>query len=292
MTKELVMRKYYHFRVKKAVTVTNLVTIEHIVLPPNFLYPEESHAFHEFIYVDNGSICCYAQNSETLLKQGDFFLIPPETPHRHVTQGDQSATAFFVCFGCKSEYSAILNGKSTLDKAQKKLITDIIAEAKNAFRFPFNKKLIPLDSPHFASQQLIENRIEELLIKLIRQKINENVEIKLVMNTIEFENGLVNDIVTLLKEHLYGSITLDLIAERTFYSKTYVNNIFKKNIGYSVIQYYTRMKIQEAKKLLRENLPASTVADKLQFESPNYFTKVFKKHTGLTPSAYKKSALQ
>ena len=286
------MRKYYHYHVKKAITITNLITIEHIVLPPNFIYPEETHAFHEFIYVDSGSLCCDTPDTQTQLKQGDFFLIPPETPHHHTTQSEQSATAFFVCFGCKSELSTILNGKTTLDKEQKKLITDIVTEAKNAFRFPFDKKLVPLDCPTFGAQQLIENRIEELLIKLLRPKINENSDIKFVMNTIEFENSLVNDIIALLKERLYSSVTLDFISEHTFYSKTYINNIFKKNLGYSIMQYYNRMKIQEAKKLLRENMSASTVADKLQFESPNYFTKVFKKYTGMTPSTYKKTALQ
>ena len=286
------MRKYYHYRVKKALTVTNLITIEHMVLPPEFLYPEESHVFHEFIYVDNGSLCCHTETERTTLNQGDFFFIPPETPHYHTTSGEETATVFFVCFSCKSEFSAILNGKSTLDKEQRKLITNIVSEAKNAFRFPFDKKLVPLDTPKFGSQQLIETHIEELLIKLIRQKINENSQIKFVMNTIEFENSLVNDVITLLKERLYDSVNLDAIAEHTFYSKTYLNNIFKKNLGYTIMQYYNRMKIQEAKRLLRKNQSAISIADKLHFESPNYFTKVFKKYTGITPSEYKKTALQ
>ena len=185
-----------------------------------------------------------------------------------------------------------MNGKATLDKEQRKLITNIVSEAKNAFRFPFDKKLVPLDAPKFGSQQLIETHIEELLIKLIRQKINENTQIKFVMNTIEFENSLVNDVITLLKERLYDSVNLDAIAEHTFYSKTYLNNIFKKNLGYTIMQYYNRMKIQEAKRLLRKNQSAISIADKLHFESPNYFTKVFKKYTGITPSEYKKTALQ
>ncbi len=286
------MRKYYSYYVKKALTITNLVTIEHMVLPPDFSYPEETHLFHEFVYVDNGALCFHTDKEEALLKQGDCYLLAPGERHFHTSLNNQSATVFFVCFNCKSDFASIIYGKSTLDKEMKKLIIDIVTEAKNAFRFPFEKKLVPLDKPTFGSQQLIENYIEALLIRLIRQHIHDNSEIKFVMNSVEFENSLVNDIVVILKEHLYGHINLDHISEKTFYSKTYINNIFKKNLGYSIIQYYNRLKVQEAKSLLREDIPAAVISDKLHFESPNYFTKVFKKYTGMTPSQYKKTTLQ
>ena len=57
------------------------------------------------------------------------------------------------------------------------------------------------------------------------------------------------------------------------------------------MQYYTLFKVREAQKLLREKHAPSTVSHQLHFESPTYFTKVFKKYTQMTPSAYKKSAL-
>ena len=57
------------------------------------------------------------------------------------------------------------------------------------------------------------------------------------------------------------------------------------------MQYYTELKIQEAKKLLRENVSSVDIADKLHFESATYFTKVFKKHAKMTPSQYKKTIL-
>ena len=286
------MRKYYSYYVKKALTITNLVTIEHMVLPPDFSYPEESHLFHEFVYVDNGCLSFHTEKEQTLLKQGDCYLLAPGEKHYHTSFSEQSATVLFVCFKCKSDFTGIIYGKSTLNKEMKKMIIDILTEAKNAFRFPFDKKLVPLEKPTFGSQQLIENHIEALLIRLIRQRINENADIKFVMNSVEFENSLVNDIIQILKDNLYGNINLDLISEKTFYSKTYINNIFKKNLGYSIIQYYNRLKIQKAKSLLRENMPTAAIADALHFESPNYFTKVFKKYTGMTPSQYKKTSLQ
>ena len=141
----------------------------------------------------------------------------------------------------------------------------------------------------FGAQQLVENKIEELLILLVRDKLNENTEIKLVMNSIELENNLVNDVTQLLKKRIYDRITLDEISKQTYYSKTYLNAIFQKNVGYTIMQYYTELKIQEAKKLLREGKSVAEISNLLHFDSPTYFTKVFKKHTGMTPSQYKKT---
>lgn len=286
------MRKYFNYYVKKVISVKNLVTIEHFVLSSDFTLPEELHPFHEFAYVDNGELTCYTEDQETLLKQGELLLVPPNTRHHYKAVGDHSITVIFICFSCKSDFIELLNGKSEVDKEAKKLISDIVKESKNAFKYPFNKKLELLEKPTFGAQQLIENRIEELLIRLIRNKINSTSNIRFVMNSVEFENSLVNDIIRILKENLYGRITLDEIAEKTFYSKTYINNIFKKVISCSIIQYYNRLKIQEAKKLLRENFSSSAISDRLCFESPNYFTKVFKKYTNMTPSQYKMTTFE
>ena len=100
---------------------------------------------------------------------------------------------------------------------------------KTILEYPFNKKLELLEKPTFGAQQLIENRIEELLIQLIRERINAATDIRFVMNSAEFENELINDIILILKENLYSRITLDTISSKTFYSKTYINTIFKKN---------------------------------------------------------------
>lgn len=57
------------------------------------------------------------------------------------------------------------------------------------------------------------------------------------------------------------------------------------------MNYYNRLKIEEAKRLLRENVSPTVTANRLGFESATYFTKVFKRYTGKTPSEYKKTVL-
>ena len=284
-----IMKHYFTFSLQKVLTVNNLLTLEYLNLPPAFAHPEEVHDFYEFAYVDDGKVICNADGTDRILQQGDFYLIQPHVTHYYTTSHDTGASVFIVCFNSKSDMIHLLDGVITLEKKEKGLISKILSEAQKAFKFPFDKKLALIDKPVFGAQQLIENTIEELLINLLRLKLNENSDIKIVMNSFELENNLVNDLIGILKEHVYGTIKLEDICKKMFYSKTYLNNIFRKNMGASIMHFYVTLKIKESKKLIREGLTVSEISNQLCFDSPNYFSKVFKKHTGKTPSEYKRS---
>ena len=285
------MKKYLNYQVTKDVVIKDLVTIEALDISLGFSYPVETHDFYEFAYVDSGAIICNMEQETIELTQGDFYLIPPFKRHSYCAVKDLPAMIIVICFRSNSECLSILEHKIPLDKDCRRTISDILSESKNAFVFPFDKVLRPTTTPVFGSQQLVENNIEKLLINLIRNQIRRNKDIVFVMNSMELENSLCNDIIHLLKCHIFDSLTLDLISEETHYSKTFLNNIFKKNTGLPIMKYFTAMKITEAKSLLRSDLPVEAVASRLDFESPTYFTKVFKKYTSMTPTAYKKTIM-
>lgn len=286
------MKRYFNHQVNKAIVIQNLITIESLDVTKEFTYPEENHTFHEFVYVDNGNIHCCLEGEDVELMQGDFLLIPPLKRHFYYNTEEFSAALFIVCFRCRAEILSILEQKIPLSKELKSLLADIVQESKNAFQFPFNRKLKPLDNPLYASQQLVENNIEKLLIHLVRNETNQNESIKFVMDSVEKEYNLIDDILSLLNNNLYSKITLEYISQQTYYSKAYLNSIFNKHMGTSIMQYYNTLKIKEAKKLLRNEQAPSSIALQLGFESATYFTKAFKKQTGMTPSAYKKQILK
>ncbi len=285
------MKKYFNHRIKKAVEVQSLITIEALTLSPAFSYPKEIHEFYEFAYIEAGNLSCTLGENTVELSHGDFLLIQPNQIHSYSVAPAQSAEIFIVCFRCSSELLTIFDKKIALKREEKQLISEIVSEAKNAFSFLFKRKLRQLETPLFGAQQMVENSIERLLIRLIRNETNKNENIKLVMSSEELEAGLVKDIISLLESRVYGKITLEEVSLKTYYSKTFLNGIFKKSTGFTIMQYYTFLKVREAKKLLVENFSPSAVSHQLHFESPTYFTKVFKKYEGLTPSAYKKTAL-
>jgi AraC-like DNA-binding protein len=70
-------------------------------------------------------------------------------------------------------------------------------------------------------------------------------------------------------------------------SRTTLKMTFKGSLGLGVMEYYKLLKIEEAKRLIREEeLNFTQVADKLEYSSIHYFSKQFKKVTGMTPSEY------
>lgn len=283
------MKKYYSYSVKKIINVKKLMAMDYIVVSKDFASPEESHAFYEFAYVDAGSLKCFSGEENTVLNQGDFFLIPPNTNHYYKYNGVEPTNVFVVCFDGSCDFFDLILGKATLNQTEKGIMSLIFSESRRTFKFPTIKKLTLLDSPAFGSQQMVENQIESLLINLVRAKLNDIPEIKFVMNSSDFNDKLVNDIMDVLKKNVYGKVSLEDIQKSLYYSKTYLNNNFKKITGASIMHYYRNLKIEEAKKLLKKGESVTTISDKLNFESPNYFSKVFRSVTGLTPSKYKRT---
>ena len=102
----------------------------------------------------------------------------------------------------------------------------------------------------------------------------------------KLEKIILERIITMLSERIYSSVSIEQISKSLNYSRTYVSTLFKKHRKTSIICYYNSLKIKEAKKLLRNN-SVSGVSLKLGFNSPYYFSKVFKKYEGISPSEYR-----
>lgn len=281
------MKKYYTYTVKRLITVQHLVTIEYLQMNKGFSYPEESHDFYEMVYVESGSVRCDVKNECVELSRGDLFLISPNNSHAYFVEKNR-ASVLILCFKSKSNIIFSINGLHKAEDNIKSLIDEILDEARATFVFPFDEKLTLNSHPRLGSQQLIENYIEEVLIKLVQGETYKEDGIRIVANTADIKETLSREIVKLLKDNIYSTIKLSEVCKKMIYSKTYLNDIFKATKGTTIMQYYNDLKLAEAKKLLEKNDNITTVAEKLCFESPQHFAKVFKKKTGLTPSEYRK----
>ena len=282
------MRKYYTYVVQKLISVQHFVTLEYFDLTPSFTYPEETHDFYEFVFVKHGNVICHTDDKAEELTENGFYLITPNTKHHYSMQKNENTTVFIVCFKSKSTALNLIKGKSVLSKEMQEVLWKILTQAKETFCFPFNKKLVLKESPKLGSQQLIENYIEELLITLIQTKTATSEEIQVVSNYLEMKKSIVEEIVKYLEENLYNKTTLSDISQHTYYSKTYINSLFKEIMNTTIMQHYQKLKVKEAEKLLGKNYAISKISELLNFESPHYFCKVFKKITGTTVSDYKK----
>jgi YesN/AraC family two-component response regulator len=93
-----------------------------------------------------------------------------------------------------------------------------------------------------------------------------------------------------IDDHLAENITVDNLAKQVFLHPNYFIVFFKGILGYSPIQYVNLRRMELAKGLLLQpDCNVSAVASKVGMQI-YYFSRMFKAHTGLTPSRYRKQA--
>jgi AraC-like DNA-binding protein len=86
------------------------------------------------------------------------------------------------------------------------------------------------------------------------------------------------------------NLNIDLIADQFGYTATYFAKIFKDATGEFINDLIREYRISQAKNLLAgTRLSVAEVAVMSGYNNTNYFFYTFKKHTGLTPSAYRNS---
>ena len=89
-------------------------------------------------------------------------------------------------------------------------------------------------------------------------------------------------------ENIDNEINLSIIANNFFINKNYLSEVFKKKTNMSLLDYITKTKMERGKKLLAEGeLRSYEIADKLGYKDAEYFSKLFKKYSGMSPKEYK-----
>ena len=87
-----------------------------------------------------------------------------------------------------------------------------------------------------------------------------------------------------------GTPTVQFFADRLFVTPSYLGDVVRTVTGNSPMDHIHQLIISEAKSLLRKNeLSNAEIAYQLGFEYPNYFARLFKKYTGLSPTEFKKT---
>ena len=101
------------------------------------------------------------------------------------------------------------------------------------------------------------------------------------------EQKITAEIKAYLRRHLAETVTLDALSKALSVSKNVLMRSFRADTGQSIIEYFMRKKIERAIELIIEGeLSFRTISETLGFQSPEYFSRVFKKQTGMTPTEF------
>ncbi|WP_168118576.1 response regulator [Paenibacillus sp. HB172176] len=146
-----------------------------------------------------------------------------------------------------------------------------------------------LDQPFpkaFVAQSRYHRELKSRLKDAMRKALN-HFELKAVKQT---DHPQVNAIITYLHKHYREEITVKAMADYVMMRENYVSGIFKRKTGETMIHYLHRIRIQKAQELLADKgLSISQIVQQVGFANDNYFNKIFKRVTNLTPGDYRRS---
>jgi two-component system response regulator YesN len=92
----------------------------------------------------------------------------------------------------------------------------------------------------------------------------------------------------IIRQKYNTNLTLEFVAKEAYVSNTYLSSLFRQELGVNFLDYLHQYRVEEAKKLLRQNLKMYAVAKLVGYGEERHFSATFKKWTGLTPSQYQK----
>lgn len=96
-------------------------------------------------------------------------------------------------------------------------------------------------------------------------------------------------VIRYMQENIALNITLEELCKKFNYSQSHLSSIFMKETGMSPISYFIRLKVQKACEYIElTNLKITEVATKLGYSEAAYFTRIFTKIMGVSPSLYRK----
>lgn len=96
--------------------------------------------------------------------------------------------------------------------------------------------------------------------------------------------------ITFIEQNYYSDINIKDVADHVELNPSYFGTLFKQHVGVSPVSYIISVRMNHAKKLLKEtNFRVYEIAQMTGYENTYYFNRLFKKIVGLTPNEYRNS---
>lgn len=106
------------------------------------------------------------------------------------------------------------------------------------------------------------------------------------------DGRMVEDGIQFMKQHLPENLTVKEIAAHVALSEFYFSRCFKKETGFTPYEYLSNLRVNRAKKLLKEtDKSLMDIAEECGFSNDGNFIRTFKKHTDITPGVFRKMVL-
>ena len=237
-----------------------------------------THPFTELFYVVDGKGEFNIQGQRFPVKANDFVIINPQVEHTELSSPDEPLE--YIVLGIRglsfSNLTPVSEGGHPFS------FFNLRDEQKDILRY-LNAMVQEATSQQMSYELVCHNLLEILLIKILR---HQHFDLEVGKQSKATKD--ISFIKHYLETYYHESIQLEDLASMTHLSRFYISHSFKKEIGMSPMEYLIAIRIKESKILLRTtNYSISQVADIVGFTTPTYFSKQFRKSTGISPTDYR-----
>lgn len=284
------MKPYARTKIPSVLSVSSIVSISYVILNQTEVLGE-SHHFWELIYVDKGELQVFVDGAFRHLEAGQCILYPPDAYH---SGPPILGSVGIVCFDCDSPLMEVCGNQIlNLNREQRELLSRIITTGTEYLRplpsWADCKGCTLSENTKGYDLQLLRNQLEILLIDLYRTKQTEPQKPE-ATNQYNYKKHQFDALTAYMKEHLDTTLSLEELSDVLGVSVSKLKLLFKQQGGSGPIAFFNAMKIAEAKHMISETTMNMTqISESLGFSSVHYFSKLFKKTVGQTPTEFAKS---
>lgn len=234
-------------------------------LPENFLF-----------YCVDGKGWYSIGDKKYQVNTNECFMLPQNTEHAYGSDEEDPWSIYWVHFGgeCLPEFNRM--------QVVQKFFKPSLIKQSGEVTIHFSKIYKALELGYSTDNLVFANMcLSHFLTLFIYNTKHDAVVEKDQMDCVD--NAILH-----MQEHINDNITLNELSQHYNYSASRFSSIFKQKTGHSPIDYFNQMKMQKASQQLDfTNRSVKDIAMSMGFDDPYYFSKRFKKITGMSPRKYR-----
>lgn len=252
-------------------------SMSEMIFDPTWAVKDHATDVCELIHVRRGTLCQVADGKKFTAVPGDCLIMPRHTMHRDVFDFELGLEVFIVIFDWPFE-------NEFLERVNNSNINLISADTRIALSRVFDE-LRTDPGGEETDRMVAASRLLTVLMLLYRdivQQQNQSAATEFAGNKRQW---LVNEAKKYLEKHYQQPVKLEDVAASLKVSQFYLSRIFSRESDFSLFEYLNDVRMRKARELLHEGRHiVADVAYMTGFEDSNYFSKVYKRYYGHSPS--------